>query len=162
MMYGDEHIVPTQLCHINELSLTMRKEDRDECMASSGQEPREALIYGGLYSIECNTILLPNGKVGGMFGVASWIHGAHAVWMLGSDDLLTFSIKFLRRCRSVVVQLNDKYPVIGNFVDARNTTHIQWLKWCGFSFVKLYEEYGYEGRPFYEFVRIKQCVIQQP
>ena len=56
--------------------------------------------------------------------------------------------------KGVVEIFQKRYRVLYNFIDARNTLHIKWLKWCGFTFIQKHYDYGYEKRLFYEFVRI--------
>jgi len=46
------------------------------------------------------------------------------------------------------------YKVLYNFVYAENHSAIKWLKALGFTFIKYHEEYGMQGKPFYEFLRI--------
>jgi hypothetical protein len=62
-------------------------------------------------------------------------------------------IKQLRK--SYLVQtLQQNYDVLFNLVDERNTLHIRWIQWCGFTFVNRHPALGAEQRPFLEFVRI--------
>ena len=46
------------------------------------------------------------------------------------------------------------YPILFNFVDARNTTHVKWIKYMGFSIIQEHATFGVEGRLFYEFAKI--------
>jgi hypothetical protein len=74
--------------------------------------------------------------------------------MVATDELLEYQMKFLRRSRIYIELIQQEYPLLHNVVDARNELHIKWLKWMGFKFIQLHEEYGVEKRPFYEFIRI--------
>ena len=78
-------------------------------------------------------------------------------WMLGRDEMLTDvhdKWEFLRQSRIHLANLHAMYPVLFNFVDARNTVHLRWLRWMGFTFISRNDNYGPEKRTFYEFVRI--------
>ena len=75
------------------------------------------------------------------------------VWLLGSDDITTYSRLFLRLCRPWLEKLQGQYRILRNWIDARNEVHIRWLKWSGFTFLRRIERFGVEGRPFYEFMR---------
>ena len=44
-------------------------------------------------------------------------------------------------------------------MDARNDLHIKWLKWMKFTFINKVNEFGYEKKPFYEFIKI--CAHQR-
>jgi hypothetical protein len=61
---------------------------------------------------------------------------------------------FLRKSKEVLAEMQKKYPLLFNVVDARNEVHVKWIGWLGFTFVKKHLNWGPEGRMFYEFVRI--------
>ena len=70
--------------------------------------------------------------------------------MLGTIDLNFHSRKFLRESRRVVSLLAEEFPVMENYVDARNTASIRWLQWVGFS-VYYPKPYGRDNLPFHRF-----------
>lgn len=76
--------------------------------------------------------------------------------MLGSDLIKMHSIEFLRKSKEWV-EAQD-YEILYNNIDARNTVHIKWLQWLGFTFIQELPNYGVEQRLFYQFVRIKTHV----
>lgn len=134
------------------LAPRLRKCDKEEIKASHNVKPVTALMLGVLNS-DYPLSIIDGDKVVGMFGVVPTEHFA-SIWMLGSDDLQDISISFLRECRGVVEMFNKKHHLLANCVSAENKLHIKWLRWCGFKFIKLHERYGYEQKPFYEFVRL--------
>ncbi len=77
------------------------------------------------------------------------------VWMVATDRLVKYQREFIRESRKWLDEAHEEYPMLGNFVDARNTLHIRWLDWMGFHFINRFEEWGFERRPFLQFVRIK-------
>jgi hypothetical protein len=79
------------------------------------------------------------------------------VWMVATDQLLDHQKEFLRYTHSFIDKLHDHYPLLFNWVDARNTVHLKWLKWSGFTFINYHEKWGPLGLPFYTFVRIRPC-----
>jgi hypothetical protein len=137
------------------LAPKLRQEDIAEIRAVCGLPPREALIFCFFASPECYAIVAEEGVIG-MFGVTREAHDTGAIWMVASDDLPRHGLEFLRKCRKWVDELNDRYPLLYNYADQRNTVHLKWLRWCGFQFINL-EPYGVEQRPFYLFVRINPC-----
>lgn len=142
-----------------DLASRLRQADKDEVRAAAGLLPVAALHEGILTSDPCHTMCKASGEVVAVFGVAPQPEPLlGGVWMLASPGLEDLQRPFLRKCRDWVDELNARYPILFNYVDARNTLHIKWLRWCGFTFINLHEAYGFERKPFYEFVRIKRCV----
>jgi hypothetical protein len=140
---------------VTKLWKTLRKADVEEIQAASGLHPSEALLLGYEHSIECYTIWAEGERLG-MFGVVleEVNPSIGRVWLLGTDLIPTHKIEFLRKSTEFVVDFNKRFPVLFNNIDARNEVHIKWLQWLGFSFINKIENYGHEGRLFYQFVRI--------
>ena len=87
-----------------------------------------------------------------MFGVMG--EGSFGrIWLLGSDELVSgrTGFQFLRQSRWYLRDIAAPYKTIGNFIDARNDKHIQWLLRLGFDIVTKIERFGAEQRPFLEF-----------
>lgn len=144
---------PSRSCDVLYLSDHLRAADRAEVFAATGQCPFDALMEGLQSSVECFTILSDTGVPIAMFGVAP-IEGCPdrgAVWMLATDELKTVTRYFLKNTPVYIAQFHRLFPILLNCVDARNTTHIRWIRWAGFSNFKLLEAYGHEQRPFYFF-----------
>lgn len=140
------------------LSRKLRQADLDEIQASSGSTPYLALLRGLEHSAECYTILRSEAVYEplAMFGVVSMDQNPAVgqVWFLGSDEIKTHSMEFLRKSKGWIENFHSGYPVLYNNIDARNTVHIKWLQWLGFQFINELHNYGYEGRTFYHFVRM--------
>ncbi len=84
---------------------------------------------------------LPQGEVG-------------IVWMLCSEAILEFRTLFARESRLWHGRLVAGCSLTWNVVDCRNTVHIRWLRWLGYSFLHRHDRYGFEQRPFFEFVMV--------
>jgi hypothetical protein len=54
-----------------------------------------------------------------------------------------------------VDKLNEKYPVLTNYIYADNHVHLRWLKWLDFKIIRKIDKFGNFGLPFYEFIRVK-------
>ncbi len=143
----------TELNDVRTLSEKLRSADLQEIAAATGEEPYWSLLRGFTDSVHCWT-MLGNDSVVGMFGV----NKAGAIWMMCSDELSRFSVRFLRESLEMVDYLQEEYPVLWNWIDARNELHIRWLKWLGFQFTEL-EEHGVLKLPFWKFQR---CAYQSP
>jgi len=149
------YVRPTLEKDLGHLAENLRDEDVAELKASSGLEPYKGLEMGFRFSRRCNTMCLENGTPIGIYGVADAKYkGLGSIWMLATPDLLKEQRQFLRECREGISEISQGYSCVFNYTDARNTVHHKWLKWCGFTFINEHKDFGKDGEPFYEFVKI--------
>ena len=152
----DKLLTPTTVEDIDFIAPRLRKADYNECMASTGQKPRGVLHRSLDLGDISLTLRASNGDRVGLCGVVpSPLAEAGIVWMVATDDIYQHQITFLRNSKRALKHLSEDYLVLFNCVDARNSLHIKWLRWMGFTFINKHENYGAEKRLFYEFVRIK-------
>ncbi|WP_453966542.1 hypothetical protein [Bradyrhizobium elkanii] len=111
----------------------MRKADRDEVAAASGKTPADALRFSLGKSSAAWTAFI-DGRPELMFGVADLniLAGIGAPWLLGTEAVERHYVAFLRGSVGWRDQLLQRYPVLRNFVDDRNTVSKRWLAWLGF------------------------------
>ena len=140
-----------------QLSPRLRQDDLNEIQARSGRDPKIVLLEGVVLSSPCYAIIGNSGAVEGLFGVSPIDEFSGSVWLLGSEALATppLSKQFLRESRRFVDVLHLRYPILTNLIDERNTLHIRWLQWLGFTFFHRHAHYGFEQRPFLEFMRLQ-------
>ena len=138
------------------LSTRLRQEDIDECKANANVTPLEALVNGVKYSHLPFTVYNNDNPVM-IMGVIPHGKNLGMIWLLSSPEIQNFPIAFLRSSKGVLDCYNKSFPILYNYIDARNTLHMNWLKWLGFNFIKVHNHFGYEKRKFIEFVK---CVIQ--
>lgn len=151
-----EFVRAARMYDVAQLAHLLRPDDIEEIKAASGLDPEAALYLGVKLGKPSLTFVDPEGGVAGMFGATPTNDPmVGAVWLMSSDAIEKYPMHFLRRCRPWIDKLNDAYPVLTNYVDARNIVHIKWLKWLGFSFTRLIP-YGVSNLPFYEIVRVKK------
>lgn len=139
------------------LSERLRQADLDELDAGTGISPIQALYTGYKNSVTCR-VGVYNHNPFIIFGACPVQEDVGCVWALGSDDLLKARGEFLRQSRRWIQMLHKEFPVLFNYIDARNTVHIRWIKWLGFKLINLHPKYGAGQMPFYEFVRIADHV----
>ena len=146
-------IIPAVALHIEQIAKNTRKPDRDELWAMSLCKPEDAMRLGLLYSDKALTGMI-DGEPVCMWGVTtvSLYGGVGSPWMVGTDKLDRHAATFLRRCGRQVKELFAEYRRLENFVDARNTRAIKWLKWLGFSVDDKTKPHGALGLPFHRFV----------
>lgn len=143
------------------LAPRLREADKQEIAAAVGMDPLGGLLHSMSMSRPSLTMVMDGLPPLGMFGLVPEGDGfAAAVWMLASEDIAKNPMTFLRNGIKWVKDANRKHKVLYNYVDARNTLHIKWLRWMGFVFINKHF-IGPENRPFYEFVRIEPCASQR-
>lgn len=151
-------VIETHMTDCLDLSKNLREQDEVEISLSNGYSPLQAITLSFTMSQECHTIMYNDAPVG-MFGVVD--SGMFAApWLLASKEIEQFPVTFIKECTKWVDSMNDKHPLLINYVHKENTAAIKWLKYLGFRFTKLYEHYGVGQAPFYQFVRIKECATQ--
>jgi len=152
--YGVAKVRPARLKDATALAPRLRDADLHEIAARSGRPPEEVL-KDGIQAGRAYAVELASGEVCALFGVAPTDEPRlGSVWMLGSDSLLSIRFTFLRHSRKWVENLFQGFDLLGNFVDARNVVHVEWLKWLGFRFLRRVP-IGLNGEIFLEFVRLK-------
>lgn len=104
-----------------------------------------------------NVALNDDGTPEVLFGADEVPHHPNVavVWMVSTEAILSHPTEFLRQSRKWVDSWHERFDVLTNFVDARNTMHHKWLRWLGFSFIRKVEALGPYSLPFYEFAKIK-------
>ena len=157
-VYENARITPAKESDPEELGPRLRKADKDEIYALAGIEPTLGLQISMECSDRCYTVRdLDNDTPFSMFGTSpneGAMTTTAAVWFLGSDDLFKKNkVSFLRNSAFWVVKLFSDYNILHNLVDARNTVHIRWLKWLGFTFIADVPDFGFEKRVFRQFYK---------
>ncbi len=138
---------------LNHVCKNMREIDKIEAYYQTGKEPEDALRLTYLYGQQVLTIAGDEDQPMGLCGVI--VNGV--IWMVSTEELFSkrkYKIQLIRQGKEWVDNLLESYKILYNYVYAENTSAIKWLKALGFTFVKLHESYGYQKKPFYEFLRI--------
>ncbi len=150
---ADILIRPATLDDVADLAPRLRQADRDEVWASHRNSPADALSR----SLGMSTHAwagLADGRLVCLWGVCpiSLISRTGAPWLLGSDDIETYQMAFLRRSRPFVDEMLGVYTVLTNWVDDRNRVSMRWLRWLGFNLFPA-QPFGPDGLPFHRFER---------
>lgn len=131
------------------ISRHMRQEDLDEIEAMG--TGTDALHLSVALSSHGFAVLDREGVPCAMFGAAPHpLPGVGVVWMLGTDGIRQEATAIARRTRRYFDELNAAYPVLWNYIDARNTVSLRWLRWGGFELLKDVE---FSGHLFHIFAR---------
>jgi hypothetical protein len=144
---------PSQIEDAELLAPRLRQADLQEIEAARGEDPFTILCYGIEISNPCFTVVDSSLQPVAIFGIVPDSKNSRVglIWLLASDDLLAYSIFFLRNSRRWIKRLLEDYDLLWNYVDARNELHIRWIEWCGFTLIRKLDNYGVGQLPFYEF-----------
>lgn len=147
---------PARYGDVLSMALRLRDEDKAELRAASGMPPLAALEHSFAATVLPHVGVDEDDKPVCLGGVVPFprcpLRGV--VWAVASTDVERHRVSFLRRSIPWVKLWQAQFPILTNAVDERNTVHIEWLRWLGFTFIARHPEYGVERRPFLEFVRI--------
>lgn len=142
------YAVPAEEKHVAELlDIGLRAEDAEEIYAYGGTP--EQMLYESLHNSTLAWSIMDDGHCIGMFGVGAknTLSLTGIPWLLGSDGIKKVWLQFLKQCRFYLDIMNDIYPVLENWVDAKYETSLKWARWLGFT-VDDPMPYGMFNKPF--------------
>lgn len=127
------------------ISYRMRPEDIREAADLGGVNPQQA-VQVSLKASEASGkayIAYVEDSPEVVFGVGqSFAIGVGHPWLLGSDSIQKYPVRFIKLCKVYVPEFLKLFPILTNLVDSRNTLHCTWLEFMGFKFIKDYPDYG--------------------
>lgn len=134
-----------------ELAPRLRQADLDEIAAVSGRPPQQALEASVAMSTSSWAVEIDD-ELACLMGVTpvSILGGIGCPWLLGSDAVARHAGAFIKQTLIYIPLMLEAYPHLFNFVDARNTKAIRWLKRAGFN-VMSPMPYGRANMPFHPF-----------
>ena len=135
---------------IKPLAWKIRWADRREIKDVAGHSPVAAFTQGYEESLRPLTILKGTQPVA-MCGAVPMGPSDACIWLLGTDGINEDRVSFIRNSKAVLEELCKPFDLVYNAVDKRNTLHIRWLQWMGFTFLN---ETIINNTPVYEFARI--------
>jgi len=112
----------------------MREEDAAECWALAHHTPLQTLLPS-LNASRRPTVGLADGQVLCMFGVAeaALVCDIASPWLLGSQEMPKHGRVFARVSRAWAEHTAREYRPLVNYVDARHTAAVTWIRWLGFN-----------------------------
>lgn len=145
-------IISSTLDDVLDLQSHLRVADIRE-LEALGSTPSKSLLKGFIYSSECFTVYEGN-KVIGIFGYGSWNlpKGFGTIWFLGSEECRNHPITFVKEGIKYVKRALEKYQILINCVDSRNTESIKWLQAIGMS---LSSSIKINGNEFIQFYKVR-------
>lgn len=146
------YVVPATEALVRQMFGKMRHADELEVLAVTGAPVENSLWNGFRFSEKCWVAIDDETPVA-CFGVkrGGLVSDTGVPWLLGTDGILNVQREFVRQSRSYVQQMMEGLRRLENWVDARNTVSIKWLRWCGFTVEALPRPYGLNGERFHRF-----------
>ncbi len=129
--------IDTTSKHIKELAKNLRPEDEREIKDKTGTtNVQKTLLKGFTMTNYCKSIFVDD-KIAGIYGVVASLDDKNmgSPFLLCTPEIKKIKIRFIRECRDRVKDMQDKFPVLFNYIDSRNKLHLTWLKWCGFKLI---------------------------
>jgi hypothetical protein len=126
-------VVPAEPADVEHVAAHMRADDRYEAEAATALDPGRALWLSATMSDEVWA-----GRVDGvaacLFGVGRQdpFTNTWRPWLIGTDAIDRAPLAFLRRNRAIVHGWGERFPLLENWVSARNRVSAAWLAWLGF------------------------------
>ena len=142
-------IVESVLDDVYELAPRLRQDDINEVKAL-GFKPEQSLLQGFIYSDICYSVK-HNNKTIGMFETTNYNlpNKWGSIWFLGSDETVNFPVTFIREGKKFLKQAFQKYDILVNAVDSRNTSHIKYIEHIGLIISNPIMINGYKFLQFY-------------
>ncbi|WKJ88755.1 hypothetical protein QZJ86_12055 [Methylomonas montana] len=125
---------------ICDLAAHLRQSDIDELVAIGDDTPEEVIIKSMQASDPALTRAAHvDGRLACIFGCSPRAEHIAAPWLLCTDVVSNYNKTLTRDTKQVVRGMLEKYPVLTNVVDVRNTRTIQWLEVLGFKMMEIVE-----------------------
>ncbi len=144
-------IRPVVVEDIPEVAANLRPADLAEVRASQGAtvdvEELLARSVGLSYLVWTYEV---DGEPAGLFGVVPTAREYGVPWLLGTPLIGRYPREFWRHSVPAVRYMTQHFPLLANYVDARNAPSIRWLKRLGFT-IHPAQPWGVAGLPFHPF-----------
>lgn len=144
-------VLPVSVEDVPAILLIVRQADIDEITEALGIPMERALIDAVTGSLNARKIVV-DGEVVAVFGDAihSILGSVGVPWLISTIHVEKHARAFLKVCKPEVQGMLTRHRHLMNYVDARNTSAIRWLKWLGFDFGEA-APYGARRFLFYQF-----------
>jgi hypothetical protein len=139
--------------HAKSIARHLRKADIDELSVISGCTPCEDVMINYKDATRKWIVLDCEGTINvpvALFGVTAseYDDGKGIPWMVATDGLKKIKKFLMEKTPHYIDIMKSMYSLLVNFVDARNTDSIKWLKKVGFTFG---DTIMIDNLPFYRF-----------
>lgn len=148
---ADVLIRPTEPGDVELLIANLRPADLAECQAYGRPDIGAGIRASAKRSMLCWSGFI-DGELAAILGAApiDMLAGIGSPWMLGTPVLDRHQRVLVRSTPTYISEMLKAFPHLVNFVHAKNTTSVRWLRRLGFT---LHEAvpFGPLGEPFHPF-----------
>lgn len=116
-----------------------------------GEDTLEILAQSVLLSTHGWLVFSDGEPIAVMGAAPSALPGVGIAWMLGTPGILRVGRTVARQTAQYLDAMHTAYPVLWNYIDARNTVSMKWLRWVGFEL--LGDRTAPSGHQFHIFAR---------
>lgn len=144
-------VLPVTVEDVADILPIVRQADIDEITEALGIPMHQALHEAITGSLNAKKIVV-DGQVVAVFGdaVHSILGSVGVPWLISTVHVEHHARAFLKVCKPEVQGMLTRHHHLMNYVDARNTSAMRWLKWLGFTFGPA-APYGARRFPFHPF-----------
>jgi hypothetical protein len=144
-------IRPTEPSDVEMLIAHLRASDLAECQAYGRSDIGEGIRASVRRSLLCWSGFI-DGELAAILGVApiDMLNGLGSPWMLGTPVLDRHQRVLVRATPEYISRMLKAFPHLVNFVHAKNTTSVRWLRRLGFTLQEAVP-FGPLGEPFHPF-----------
>jgi hypothetical protein len=155
MMKQKTRVLPVSVDEAEAIAAIVRQADVDEITEALGIPMAHALrmCFGG--SLKASKIVVGD-QIVAVFGDCIHDRQIGVPWLISTIHVERRAKGFLKVCKPEVQEMLTRHERLMNYVDARNTQAIRWLKWLDFQFGDSIP-YGPKGFPFYPFTLERDC-----
>lgn len=148
---ADLALRPARADDVAALVADLRPLDRAEVEAMAGPDV-ESVIARALATTPDCTAVDWRGELACLFGTMpqSLISDTGQVWMLGTTLMHQLGRPLGIIAHRYISEASRTYPLLVNYVDARNAPSLRLIRWLGFD-VQPAEPFGVAGLPFHRF-----------
>lgn len=150
----------TTMEDIQRLSIVVRPEDKAELTAVSGKDTKDSIEDSMLESVKCYSVYYDD-KILAIFGIGLYspLQKIGTPWAVFANDIDKHKVSLIKISRNWMdYLLSGVFNSLENWVDARNTRAIDYIRAIGFTVSEKPQPYGYEKLPFYFFSRGRKDV----
>jgi hypothetical protein len=131
---------------VKDIYQNLREADLKECLVG-GDDAYEVLEESFKLSSECY-VMCHEDVPFAIYGVSPDHLGGAAIWMMGTDDIRTHKVYFMRTAKAALDGWCTFYNRLYNLVYTKNELHVKWIERMGFSMGPVVVYRGEQFRSF--------------
>lgn len=146
-------IVPVEDEHVLHVAEHMRPADVRElelCQATPFTGLLESVERSDADLARC---ALYDGEPVAVWGASPFVGMMGGVWLLATPRFPSAPLSIMKHTRRELRRMNERYPLLTNFVHAENAQTLQWLTRLGFGIVDVIRDWRGTGETFYQIMR---------